>query len=1185
MSEEIPAEEPAEKERDDSKKTKKGCRGCLGRLLGVALIVLLLLGGGVVWITGPGLNWVAQEFGPDLLAKAGFEGNVEFSGSLLTGPTIRKLSLKSTTSPLKSLEATNLSLSYNLKDLLAKKVDAITADALAIDLDLSQSDPDAEPKPEKEPSQKTLAETLDGLRDMVRYPKIQIDDLDLHVHKGEQNFYQIVDGSLSHESEGEDFLLDVGTLTDFENKVSTPPVATLSWRKEEFGITALPLAQELLVPSLTLNIEPLLADGKVSVFGSELALESDLKSRATTRLLNGPIDLTPFLAMAPAIEGYDASVSELTVDLSGFDKAFSDWRINLNLAVENLVVDGREVPTTTLRIDKEALAMRTVLAFQLPGQSAAIEVDTTFDAATADKPQEAWKNSSSQVTTEFASVARLMEGLAPALQLPTSPDGWPEGSARLDALIKLEAGKPVDTTAELSFDQLNWAEARLRNGSLRVRYPDADSPLEARLEIVQTESASLLAVATYDLAERAYDATFDAQAFDADSLAPFIRLSAGELPLSGVINLSWQGRGSLQDQTSHVGELTIQRTRLLVKEQPEVILNLAANYNGLSDIKLSQLEAFQEDQRLALEMGWNGKRVEIPTITISKAGRNLLTGDLSIPYELGQKPAEYFTNEESWALNINADRLDIPSTGELFALPIPEGLQGILTVDTAIAGSPASPSLSGRVRVDDFSLASVKELPPTDVALAWASAGQTFTLDGTISPEGRNAITVVANTAFAPKKWAENPETFLKENFNARVLANDIDLAPFAELSPKIQSLTGKARIEILADGTFQSPDIRGSADIDLPRARTDIERLRRLRDTRLRVAFEGDTISIQPSTLSLDGGVIDLSGTIGIQDTANPTLDVRLRGQQLLLWRDDNINARADANLRLAGALEKLTLSGEIGIVESLFYKDVELLPVNVPVSVPKAPKIGSLSKPKAVEPGSASKLPIPPPFGDCVLKLRVYTKDPFLVRGNLTKGRVEGEILGSGVLSNPQLTGELVIQDFTAALPFSTLTIDGGRAIFSPKNGFIPALDIKAESKISPFNLNLFVAGKATSPSLSFAANPPLPENEIITLLATGTTSSGLEDADAAKGKAFQLLIEQVRRAPPGSPLHPLAKYAEPLADVEIQVAGSDPFTGKRRNSVTLPLPDSDRWAVTAAVDTESNTRGLVVYILRFD
>ncbi len=114
--------------------------------------------------------------------------------------------------------------------------------------------------------------------------------------------------------------------------------------------------------------------------------------------------------------------------------------------------------------------------------------------------------------------------------------------------------------------------------------------------------------------------------------------------------------------------------------------------------------------------------------------------------------------------------------------------------------------------------------------------------------------------------------------------------------------------------------------------------------------------------------------------------------------------------------------------------------------------------------------------------------------------------------------------------------------------------------------------------------AANPPLPENEVMTLLATGTTTSGLEDPDAAAGKAFQLLIEQIRKAPPGSKLHPLAKFAEPLKDVEIQVAGADPFTGKRRNAVTIPFPESDRWYVSAAVDSESNTRGLVLYVLRF-
>lgn len=1181
MSEEPPAEET----NTDSKEKKKGCRSCLGRLAVVALVLLALLAAGLLWITGPGLNWVAQKYLPDLLEKAGFEGEVAFSGSLLTGPTIERLSLQSETSPLKSLQARNLTLDYSLKDLLSKKVDAVTADSLTLDLDLAQTDPNAEPKPEKEPSDKTLAETLDGLRDLVRHPRIAIADLNVHLHKGEQNFYKIANGSLNHPAGGADFLLDVGTLTDFQDQVTTPPITTLSWLEEEFRIASLPLAEDLSIPVLTLNIEPLLADGRVRVFGSDLEMESDLRSRASTRLLKGPIALEPFFALVPDLENYEAALSTLSVDAAGIDQDFSKWKIDFDLGIEKLVVDGREVPRTDLTIQKEDLAMRTVLAFQLPEQSPALEVDTTFAAATADSPQEAWKNSSSQIVTEFSSLGRLLEGLQPLLQLPTPPDGWPQGRAQLDAQLNLREGNPVDSTVALSFEQLNWAEARLRDGSLRVRYPDAESPLEAELTIAQSEKSTLTSQATYDLETQGYDANFEVNSFDASALAPFIRLSAGDIPLSGVINLAWQGQGSLKDASSHQGALSLSRTRLAVQKQPEVVLNLQAQYEGLEQIELTKLEAFQQDQRLLTEMNWDGERVEVPSITISKAGRNLLSGELSIPYRVGQEPADYFSNEESWSLKLNADRLNIPETGQLFALPIPEGLQGVITVDTTIAGSPARPSLSGRVRVDDFSLSSVEALPPTDVALAWASAGKTLTLDGTVTPEGRNAITVTANTAFAPKKWAEDPESLLKENFNARILASEVDLAPFADLSPLVRSLKGSASLEVIADGTFHSPDIRGSASVDLPRARLEIERLRRIRDTSLQVKFQRDLIRIEPSTLSLDGGVIKLSGAVGIQDTTNPTFDINLTGEQVLLWRDDNVNARADADLRLAGPLDKLSLEGDIGIVESLFYKDIELLPLNVPVSVPKAPKIGSLSKPKAVKAGSASKLPIPPPFGDCTLRVRAYTKDPFLVRGNLTEGQVTGEIFGTGVLSDPQLNGALTIDDFSAALPFSTLTIDGGQAIFSPKNGFIPALDIKAESKIAPYTVNLFVAGKATSPNVSFASNPPLPENEVITLLATGTTSSGLEDADAAKGKAFQLLIEQVRRAPPGSPLHPLAKYAEPLKDVEIQVSGADPFTGKRRNSVTLPLPGSDRWAVTAAVDSESNTRGLVVYLLRFD
>ncbi|MBK1835521.1 translocation/assembly module TamB domain-containing protein [Roseibacillus ishigakijimensis] len=1162
----------------------------MARLGILALLFIALLAGLLLWLNGPGYRWLAHKYGPDFLAQKGFAADFELAGTLWDGPLVKHLELHCATTPLKHLRVENLKLSYDPWQLKDLRIEGLTADVLRVDLDLSQTveKEEAEPEPESGESA-TLAETLAKYRPLALAPELRIGQLDVHVHRGEQNFYQLEGAQLSHPAGSEVFQLEPGQLTDFENEKAQPAMAEIEWLPDRLSLRSVPLARQLTLEDIELVPEPLTLTGRITAYDSLFTIDTDLRSRVTLALEDEPLGLGPFFALVPATEGVDSWLSELRVNAQHLDQGFSAWTIDLKATLEDTVVDQRIIPTTSLALLKEHRELDTRFRFALPaGQKLTeqfLDIRTVFSGDSADNPATFWQNSRSDVTTELPSIASFLAGLAIPLRLPEPPDGWPEGEALLLATANLENGEPSASRISLTFNELSWAEATLRRGELTLAFTDLESALQADLFIEQSENSLLTSTASYHPEEQSYAAKFSADGFRAETLQPFIGLSLGEAPLSGRISMDWEGQGVLPDSSSHQGSLSFHQTEITLQDREPIQLALAASYEGMETVRLPKLEVQQGDQRAATEAYWDGKRLEIPRLELFKAGQQLVTGTVSVPLALDMDFKNYLQLDESWNVELQAESLDVAETAGLFALTLPKGLQAQLDLDVSVAGSPAEPTLAGKVQIAGLSLAEIEEVPVTGARLAWATAGQTLTLDGTIEPEGRNAIVINGSTGFFPKKWAENPESFLEESFTLRANAPQVELAPFAELSPKVKLLDGRLALQVQADGTYREPNLTGSLKLDLPQARFDIERFRRVRETRAEILFADDVVTIQPFTTSTDGGVFTLTGTIDLEDTSDPGFNLRLLADKALVWRDDNINSRADGDVRLTGTLQQARISGELGVVESLFYKDVELLPLNVPVSMPKAPKLPSLAAPRKKSGGKKDALPIPLPYGNWELALRARTADPFLVRGNLTKGQVTGALTATGTLANPALNGTLVIENFEAALPFSTLTINDGQAIFSPANGFIPALDIRAQSRIPPHNVDLFISGKATSPELSFASNPPLPESEIITLLATGTTTSGLEDTDAARGKAFQLLIEQIRRAPPGSPLHPLAKFADPLKDVEIQVAGADPFTGKRRNSVTIPVPESDRWFVTAAVDSESNTRGLVLYILRFN
>jgi autotransporter translocation and assembly factor TamB len=222
-----------------------------------------------------------------------------------------------------------------------------------------------------------------------------------------------------------------------------------------------------------------------------------------------------------------------------------------------------------------------------------------------------------------------------------------------------------------------------------------------------------------------------------------------------------------------------------------------------------------------------------------------------------------------------------------------------------------------------------------------------------------------------------------------------------------------------------------------------------------------------------------------------------------------------------------------------------------------------------------------IPTPFRDWKLDLALKTDNPFLIRGNLGNGEIYLDARLAGTLGSPRPTGHATLREITAQLPFSTLEIPTGRITLRPDAPFDPALEIRGGSKIRPYEVDLYIYGSLSDPRIQTTSNPPLPESEVLTLLATGATSEGVEDPSAASARAAQLLIEEIRRGRIEivSGLRPLLSV---LDKVEFQVGERDPYSNKKFNSASFEL--SDEWLLTAGFSEEGRTRAKVTYLIRF-
>src|SRR4029434_343222 len=216
-------------------------------------------------------------------------------------------------------------------------------------------------------------------------------------------------------------------------------------------------------------------------------------------------------------------------------------------------------------------------------------------------------------------------------------------------------------------------------------------------------------------------------------------------------------------------------------------------------------------------------------------------------------------------------------------------------------------------------------------------------------------------------------------------------------------------------------------------------------------------------------------------------------------------LTARADADVRVTGPLAAATVTGNVALTNTRFLKNIDLLPIGLPGR--PAPQ------PPAERPEFFS-LPSPP-FRDWKFDVVIKTKDPVLIRGNLATGEATTDLklTGTGLKPGPQ--GVVPMEGVEATLPFSRLDVSRGSLTFNPNDSTNPTIDLQCTSLIREYTVRDYAYGPLLSPQAIFTSEPPLPQEEIISLIATGASRKELSGhGNVLAGRAAMLLVHQLYR-----------------------------------------------------------------------
>ena len=207
--------------------------------------------------------------------------------------------------------------------------------------------------------------------------------------------------------------------------------------------------------------------------------------------------------------------------------------------------------------------------------------------------------------------------------------------------------------------------------------------------------------------------------------------------------------------------------------------------------------------------------------------------------------------------------------------------------------------------------------------------------------------------------------------------------------------------------------------------------------------------------------------------------------------------------------------------------------------------------------------------------------TKDPFLLRGNLANGGAIVDLHLTGTGLHPALKGVVRLDSVEATLPFSRLEVAQGFLYFDPTDSFIPKIDLKGTSLIRDYTVHVYVYGTSLAPEAIFSSEPPLPQEDIISLLATGVTRGELTgNNNVLAGRAAMLLVQQLYKKifKKGQP----TKSNSAFDRLQVDIGQVDPRTGQQ--AATARYKVNDKFMLVGDLAVGGDFRGMVKYLIRF-
>jgi translocation and assembly module TamB len=309
--------------------------------------------------------------------------------------------------------------------------------------------------------------------------------------------------------------------------------------------------------------------------------------------------------------------------------------------------------------------------------------------------------------------------------------------------------------------------------------------------------------------------------------------------------------------------------------------------------------------------------------------------------------------------------------------------------------------------------------------------------------------------------------------------AQQLDLATSGSIDLKLAEIldsdltaSGLTTFQVEAHGPLQHPNLQGR--IDFQNGALSLEDLPNgLSQLHGSLEFNQNRLEVRNLTAMSGGGLLTVGGSLAYEHGIYA--DLTVTGKQVHIRYPEGVSSLADATFHLQGQQSNLFLSGNVLITRFSVSPDLDLAALATQANA----SIGTIAPPDA-------------PSNHVRLDVHIVSSPQLSFQNAFAKLAGDVDLSLRGTLASPSLLGRVSVTEGSALIAGTRYDLERGDITFTNPVRIEPVIDLSATAHVEDYDISLGLHGSPQKLAVSYRSDPPLPEADVVSLLALGHTAN---------------------------------------------------------------------------------------------